>query len=187
MSRSGPNGWLRDQLRQDFAPLNMMRRSSPASRSFVLARFCALRALHRDPPADRREPSTRSCVQLHSLLTPALLMGGDPVRVVYRCGAILDVPFASNGWGHAGARRPSGNAHGAFRRSGPMGAQLIGWPTTPTVRASCRRKSAIFTYVRRSRPWGSRIGTPCITRTRRTVLGSTDKAPPTATSDQPER
>ena len=112
---------------------------------------------------------------------------GDPVRVVYRCGAILDVPFASNGWGHAGARRPSGNAHGAFRRSGPMGAQLIGWPTTPTVRASCRRKSAIFTYVRRSRPWGSRIGTPRVTRTRRTVLGSTDKASPTATSDQPER
>src|ERR1700686_1626330 len=35
------------------------------------------------PPAGRRESSTRSYVQLLSLLTPALLMGGDPGGVVY--------------------------------------------------------------------------------------------------------
>ena len=42
---------------------NMMRRSSPASRSFVLARSHALRALHLTPAAGRHKGSTRSYVQ----------------------------------------------------------------------------------------------------------------------------
>jgi len=72
----------------------MMRRSSPASRSFVLARYRALRALHLDPACGRRESLTRSSVQLPPLLTPDLLMGGRGSRLPrFRPGPVGRRPY----------------------------------------------------------------------------------------------